>query len=141
MTSTPFGYDRCGPDDRHLDQPLMKHGYRLQVTLTTSWTKLVFVSLKHTANLKVSEELDIAFGGRPMATLFSAKESCQVANPADSCKRNAAIANPALNNLYTSPWYGDDGSNQALNVINGPDTVATDLLYTSTTEREAFRHQ
>ena len=80
----------------------------------------------------------IAFGGRPMATLFSAKESCQVANPADSCKRNAAVADPSLNNLYTSPWYGDDGSNQGLNVINGPDTVATDLLYTTTTEREAF---
>ena len=58
--------------------------------------------------------------------------------PCGFLQTHAAIANPALNNLYTSPWYGDDGSNQALNVINGPDTVAMDLLYTTTTEREAF---
>ena len=87
-------------------------------------------------------------GGRPMATLFSAKESCQVANPAASCARNYSVENDndslaaaglgRNDNLYTSAWYGDDGSDQRLNVVNGPDTVATDLLYATQTKRNAF---
>ena len=75
----------------------------------------------------------LAFGGAPMVNLFSAKDSCNVASPADSCQRNGGG-----NNLQTSAWYGDDGSNPALNVINGPSTSATDLLYATQTKREAF---
>ncbi|MCY4268629.1 MAG: TonB-dependent receptor [Gammaproteobacteria bacterium] len=75
----------------------------------------------------------LAFQGRPMVNLFSAKESCNVASPAESCQRNHGG-----NNLQTSAWYGDDGSNPALDVINGPATAATDLLYATQTQREAF---
>ena len=75
----------------------------------------------------------LAFSGRPMVNLFSAKESCNVAEPAESCQRNFGG-----NNLQTSAWYGDDGTNPALNVINGPSTSATDLLYATQTVREAF---
>ncbi|MEZ5596700.1 MAG: TonB-dependent receptor [Pseudomonadales bacterium] len=82
----------------------------------------------------------LAFGTRPMADLYTAKRSCEVANPAASCARNYAVANPTLpnNNLYTSKWYGDDGSNVLLNVNHGPNTVATDLLYATRTDRDAF---
>ena len=75
----------------------------------------------------------LAFGGAPMVSLFSAKESCNVASPADSCQRNGGG-----NNLQTSSWYGDNGTNPDLNVKNGPATSATDLLYATQTKREAF---
>lgn len=75
----------------------------------------------------------LAFAGRPMVNLFSAKDSCNVASPADSCQRNGGG-----NNLQTSAWYGDNGTDPALNVINGPSTSATDLLYATQTKREAF---
>ena len=75
----------------------------------------------------------LAFSGRPMVNLYSARESCNVDSPAESCQRNSGG-----NNLQTSAWYGDDGSNPALNVTNGPSTSATDLLYATQTVREAF---
>ncbi len=75
----------------------------------------------------------LAFQGRPMVNLFSARESCNVASPAESCQRNGGG-----NNLQTSAWYGDDGSNPALNVLNGPATAGSDLLYATQTAREAF---
>ncbi len=75
----------------------------------------------------------LAFQGRPMVNLFSARESCNVASPAESCQRNNGG-----NNLQTSAWYGDDGSNPALNVLNGPSTAGSDLLYATQTVREAF---
>ena len=75
----------------------------------------------------------LAFSGRPMVHLYSARESCNVDSPAESCQRNSGG-----NNLQTSAWYGDDGSNPALNVTNGPSTSATDLLYATQTVREAF---
>ncbi len=75
----------------------------------------------------------LAFAGRPMVTLYSAKNACNVASPAESCQRNNGG-----NNLQTSAWYGDDGSNPDLNVKNGPATIATDLLYATQTQREAF---
>ena len=75
----------------------------------------------------------LAFAGRPMVNLYSARESCNVASPAESCQRNNGG-----NNLQTSAWYGDDGTNPALNVTNGPSTSATDLLYHTQTQREAF---
>ncbi len=89
----------------------------------------------------------LAFGGRPMATLFSAKESCQGADPAPSCAQNYSLntnedldaADGSRNdNLYTSAWYGDDGTDKGLNVIHGPDTLGSDLLYATRTERDAF---
>ena len=75
----------------------------------------------------------LAFQGRPMVSLNSAKLSCQVANPAESC-----APNHFGNNLQTSAWYGDNGSNPDLNVIHGPQTSASDLLYATQTKRDAF---
>jgi outer membrane receptor protein involved in Fe transport len=75
----------------------------------------------------------LAFRGRPMVSLNSAKLSCQVATPAESCQRNNGG-----NNLQTSAWYGDDGSNPDLNVIHGIQSQASDLLYATQTERDAF---
>ncbi|MEQ8858881.1 MAG: TonB-dependent receptor [Pseudomonadales bacterium] len=91
----------------------------------------------------------LAFAGRPMANLYSAKRSCTLSdNPAPSCARNYAVqfTNEELaaagmgrnDNLYTSAWYGDPGTDRLLDVRNGPRTVATDLLYTTETKREAF---
>ena len=76
---------------------------------------------------------NLAFGGAPMVTLFSARASCNVASPADSCQPNHGG-----NNLQLSGWYGDDGSNPDLNVIHGINSTASSLLYTTRTEREAF---
>ncbi len=75
---------------------------------------------------------NLAFSGRPMATLYSAKGSCS-GSVAASCERNNGG-----NNVYTSPWYGDNGTNPDLNVVHGPITSATDLLYSTQTKREAF---
>ncbi len=75
----------------------------------------------------------LAFGGAPMATLYSAKASCNVASPAASCQRNNGG-----NNLQLSRWYGDNGTNPDLNVVHGPITTATDLLYATQTKRDAF---
>ncbi|MBD3647974.1 MAG: TonB-dependent receptor [Pseudomonadales bacterium] len=83
----------------------------------------------------------LLFGGTPMATLHMAREICQTAaNPAPSCERNYAVENPDLanNNLYISTWQGDDGSNGDLDVSHGPNTLGSDLLYHTQTEREAF---
>lgn len=94
-------------------------------------------------------------GPAPMATLFSAKEAC-LANPdRPTCQRNfssetsneliftgeAEGLDPSItrnDNLYVSQWYGDDGTNADLNVINGPNTIGSDLLYATQTKREAF---
>ena len=64
------------------------------------------------------------------------------------CERNYAAENSAEqlgildagrnDNLLLSLWQGDDGTNSDLNVINGPNTIGSDLLYTTKTEREAF---
>ena len=95
-------------------------------------------------------------GGAPMATLFSAKNTCLVENPGPACARNFGAENStealdlnaiALgggagtrrnNNLYLSQWYGDDGTNSELNVINGINSIGSDLLYATQTQREAF---
>ena len=95
-------------------------------------------------------------GGAPMATLFSAKNTCLVENPGPACARNFGAENStealdlnaiALgggagdtrnNNLYLSQWYGDDGTNSELDVINGINSIGSDLLYATQTQREAF---
>ncbi len=85
----------------------------------------------------------------PMVDLFSARRSCVDADvPAPSCAPNYAVkfTNEELaaagagrnDNLQLSQWLGDDGTNRALDVIHGPKTAATDLLYTTQTERDAF---
>jgi len=74
-----------------------------------------------------------AFAGRPTAELFTARNGCNVATPAASCARNSGATT-----VYTSKWYGDNGTNPELNVINGPNTLASDLLYATQTERESF---
>ncbi len=91
---------------------------------------------------------DLAFGAAPMVNLFSARDSCAVADPAPSCSRNFAVDNDndtlaeaglgRNDNLQTSRWFGDDGTDPALNVEHGPNTSATDLLYETETVRDAF---
>ena len=94
-------------------------------------------------------------GGAPMATLFSAKNVC-LANPdRPTCQRNfssetsneliftgnATGLDPSItrnDNLYVSQWYGDDGNISDLNVINGPNTIGSDLLYATQTKRDSF---
>jgi outer membrane receptor protein involved in Fe transport len=90
----------------------------------------------------------LAFGGAPMVNLFSARRSCEVENPAPSCQRNYAVENTneeleaaglgRNDNLQTSAWMGDDGSDPLLDVVHGPNTEATDLLYATQTKRDAF---
>ncbi|MFT7111406.1 MAG: outer membrane receptor protein involved in Fe transport [Porticoccaceae bacterium] len=90
-------------------------------------------------------------GANPMATLFSAKKSCQIENPSAACAANFSVNNkntdlefntdglPTRNdNLYASAWSGDDGTTPGLNVIHGPDTQGSDVLYATRTERDAF---
>ena len=83
--------------------------------------------------------LDAAFfGAGPMVNLFSARDSCNVSDPAPSCERNAGVETPDANNLQVSRWLGDDGTDPALDVINGPNTEASDLLYATETKRDSF---
>ena len=81
-------------------------------------------------------------------TLFSARESCMVANPAPTCARNYSVENSQENltildsgrndNLLLGLATGDDGTNGGLNVFKGPNTIGSDLLYTTQTKRDAF---
>lgn len=81
----------------------------------------------------------LAFAGRPMVTLYSARNTCTVPNPPPSCNRNAGPFTPgSIVNLQTSAWYGDNGTNPLLNVKHGPNTAASDLLYQTSTTRKAF---
>ena len=80
--------------------------------------------------------------------LFSAKDSCMVENPAPTCARNYSANNSLENltildagrndNLQLGLWEGDNGSVANLDVINGPNTQGSDLLYATQTQREAF---
>jgi len=93
------------------------------------------------------------FGSAPMATLFASKNRCLLEGAAPTCQRNyaAETSNEMIfsgngldpnvtrnDNLYVSQWYGDDGTNPELDVINGPNTIGSDLLYATQTQREAF---
>lgn len=99
--------------------------------------------------IPVGTPVSALLGAQPGGvTLFSAKEGCQTANAGPTCSRNFSAENSleALklenagrnDNLLIGLWQGDDGTNSALNVINGPNTIGTDLLYATQTEREAF---
>ena len=96
----------------------------------------------------------LAFGARPMADLYSARDACKTANALATCARNASVGNPGnirvgtnpngtpilapTNNLYTSRWYGDNGTDPNLDVTHGINSVGSDLLYHTKTERDAF---
>ena len=93
---------------------------------------------------------ELVNGSGDMATLFTAKNRCLAGTGGPGCTRNFAV-DPAIRsvygasgqqffalNLYTSTWMGDDGATPGLNVINGPQTIGSDLLYATQTEREAF---
>jgi outer membrane receptor protein involved in Fe transport len=41
-------------------------------------------------------------------------------------------------NLIIAPWKGDDGTNPDMDVLHGPNTRGSDLLYATQTVREAF---
>lgn len=71
-----------------------------------------------------------------MVNLFSARDACEA--QAGGCPRNTQDEIAANITVRTSAWLGDDGSSRQLDVIHGPRTVGTDLLYTTITEREAF---
>jgi len=83
------------------------------------------------------EAARVAAGDFAAVDLYSAKRMCQQLG-APSCARNYAVGNTPNNNLQTSRWYGDNGSNPRLNVRRGPNSSATDLLYATKTERDAF---
>ena len=69
-------------------------------------------------------------------------------NPGAACARNYSVENSLENltildagrndNLLLSLAQGDDGTNDALNVINGPNTIGSDLLYATQTKRDSF---
>ncbi len=79
--------------------------------------------------------------------LYSAKDSC-VGSAAPSCQRNFSVENPQTGgnrfaglNFQQAPWYGDNGSNAGgilLDALHGPNTIGTDLLYATQTQRDAF---
>ncbi len=84
-------------------------------------------------------------------TLHSAKKNCEANPTTPTCQRNYAVDNTAEDlgtgfvpnatrndNLIISAWHGDDGTNSDLNVQHGPRSAASDLLYHTETEREAF---
>ena len=81
------------------------------------------------------------FNGQ-MPTLHSARELCR--DPATrqvQCAVNYASENPAPaqnNNLHVGVWGGDDGTNPDLDVQHGINSLGSDLLYHTKTEREAF---
>jgi len=79
--------------------------------------------------------------------LFTAKNNCLVANPGVACARNYSALNSNENltiqsagrndNLVVGLWEGDDGTNSDLNVINGINSIGSDLLYATQTVRKA----
>jgi len=79
--------------------------------------------------------------------LFTAKNNCLVANPGVACARNYSALNSNENltiqsagrndNLVVGLWEGDDGTNSDLNVINGINSIGSDLLYATQTVRKS----
>jgi iron complex outermembrane receptor protein len=130
ITSGIFGYDATidqrGDYYSNIGEARMLNAYQDNTQLSQGVSDATGIP----AGISAST---LAFGGRPMVSLNSAKLSCQVATPAASC-----TPNNGGNNLQTSAWYGDDGSNPDLNVVNGIQSKATDLLYATQTKRDAF---
>jgi outer membrane receptor protein involved in Fe transport len=70
-------------------------------------------------------------------TLHAARASCD-GSTALGCNRNDSLQNPDLYNIQLSAWMGDPGTDPDLDVKWGPNTIGSDLLYHTKTEREAF---
>lgn len=132
ITSGIFGYDATidqrGDYYSSIGEARMTNAYQDNTKLSAG--AAAYIGAPSLAGISAST---LAFKGRPMVSLNSAKLSCQVASPAASCARNNGG-----NNLQTSAWYGDNGSNPDLNVVHGPQTTASDLLYATQTKRDAF---
>jgi outer membrane receptor protein involved in Fe transport len=77
-----------------------------------------------------------------MPTLHSAKSLCQdPATRLPQCDVNYASRHPAPeenNNLHLGVWEGDDGTNPDLDVQHGINSLGSDLLYHTQTDRKAF---
>ena len=77
-----------------------------------------------------------------MPTLHSARALCRdPATRKPQCEVNYASNNPAPsenNNLHVGVWGGDDGTNPDLDVAHGINSVGSDLLYHTQTDRKAF---
>ena len=78
--------------------------------------------------------------------LYTARESC-VGQTRFGCNPNDSVANADAGatatenpsrNLVIGLWNGDDGSNPDKDVRWGPNSIGSDLLYHTRTEREAF---
>ncbi len=92
-----------------------------------------------------------AFTGLPISgllsqqalSLHSARDACKD-NDSPYCQRNGSVGvtDPALENpsrnLLSAVWLGDNGTNPDLDVQWGPNTLGSDVLYHTQTQREAF---
>ena len=97
--------------------------------------------------LPVGTPVSALLAPAPNVGLFSAKNACLVANPGVACARNYSVLNSNENltiqsagrndNLIVGLWEGDNGSNPDLNVINGINSIGSDLLYATQTVRKA----
>jgi len=70
-------------------------------------------------------------------TLHAARASCD-GSTALGCNRNDSLQNPDLYNIQLSAWMGDPGTDPDLDVKWGPNTLGSDLLYHTQTQRKAF---
>ncbi len=98
-----------------------------------------------------AEVAGAAFTGLPISgllsqqalSLHSARDACE-GSDSPYCQRNGSIGvtDPALENpsrnLLSAVWLGDNGTNPDLDVQWGPNTLGSDVLYHTQTEREAF---
>ncbi|MFZ8973795.1 MAG: TonB-dependent receptor domain-containing protein, partial [Pseudomonadales bacterium] len=92
-----------------------------------------------------------AFTGLPISgllsqealSLHSARDACQ-GSDSPYCQRNGSIGvtdlalENASRNLLSAVWLGDNGTNPDLDVQWGPNTLGSDVLYHTQTQREAF---
>jgi len=70
-------------------------------------------------------------------TLHAARESCE-GSIAFGCNRNDSLQDPDAYNIQLSAWMGDPGTDPDLDVKWGPNTLGSDLLYHTQTQRKAF---
>ena len=99
------------------------------------------------AGVPVGTPVSALLGPVTGISLFTAKNNCLVANPGVACARNYSALNSNENltiqsagrndNLVVGLWEGDDGTNSDLNVINGINSIGSDLLYATQTVRKA----
>ncbi len=147
FTSGLFAYDAQIDQRGDFFSPLREARYLNPYQDNTALSAGAAAAAGLPASLVGISASNLAFEGRPMVTLYTARNSCTVANPPPSCNRNAGPFTPPVagqtapnitNNLKTSAWYGDNGTNPLLNVKHGPNTPASDLLYATSTTRKAY---